>query len=290
VLTPNHRFYVRSNFSLPVGSPGLNVGGLVERPLTDLDLGGFEHRRLVATMECAGNGRAFLQPPVPGEQWELGAVSTAEWAGVPLRTVLEVARVRPDAVEILFEGADGFARSLPLDVAVAPDTLLVTAMNGEPLPLLHGGPVRVVVPGWYGMAAVKWLRRIEAVGEPFRGHYQAERYVVDGGPVREMAVRAIISEARPGSVRGYAWTGRGTVSSVELSVDGGQTFEQVRLLPPAGPYAWVEWEADWHPERPGEHVLVARATDSEGRVQPLEQSWNELGYANNQARLVTVLS
>jgi hypothetical protein len=134
------------------------------------------------------------------------------------------------------------------------------------------------------------LSRIEAVGEPFRGHYQAARYVVEGRPVREMAVRAIISEARPGTVRGYAWTGRGTIRSVELSGDGGQTFGQVRLLPQAGPYAWVEWLADWQPGRPGEHVLVARATDSEGRVQPLEQSWNELGYANNQARPVTVVS
>jgi DMSO/TMAO reductase YedYZ molybdopterin-dependent catalytic subunit len=290
VLTPNHRFYVRSNFPLPARFPGLSVGGLVERPLEAVDLAGFEHRRVVATVECAGNGRAFLQPPVPGEQWELGAVSTAEWSGVQLCAVLEEARVRPEAVEILFEAADGFARSLPFEVALAPDTLLVTVMNGEPLPLLHGGPVRVLVPGWYGMAAVKWLSRIEAVGEPFRGHYQAERYVVEGRPVREMAVRAIISDARPGSVRGYAWTGRGTISSVELNVDGGQTVGPARLLPPAGPYAWVEWVADWQPARPGEHVLVARATDSEGRVQPLEQSWNELGYANNQARPVTVVS
>jgi sulfite oxidase len=288
VLTPTQRFYVRCNFPLPTDPAGLSVGGLVERQLEAVDLGGFEQRRLVATIECAGNGRAYLQPPVPGEQWELGAVSTAEWAGVPLRELLREARVRPEAVEIVFEAADGFARSLPLEVALQPDTLLVTAMNGEPLPHLHGGPVRVLVPGWYGMAAVKWLTRVEAVAEPFHGHFQVERYVVEGRPVRQMAVRAVISEARPGRVRGYAWTGLGRVRSVELSTDGGKTFEQARLLPQAGPYAWVEWLADWQPDRPGEHVLVARATDSEGRVQPLEQSWSELGYANNQARPVTV--
>jgi len=270
--------------------PGLSVGGLVEHPLAaPIDLGGFEQRRLVATLECAGNGRAFLQPPVPGEQWELGAVSTAEWEGIPLRSLLELARLRREAVEVVFEAADGFARSLPLEVALHPETLLVTAMNGEPLPHLHGGPVRVLVPGWYGMAAVKWLTRIEAVGEPFRGHFQVERYVIDGRSMGEMAVRAVISEARPGRVRGYAWTGRGTVRSVELSADGGRTFAPARLLPAAGPHAWVEWIAGWQPDGPGENFLIARATDSGGRVQPLEQSWNELGYANNQARPVRVM-
>ena len=138
------------------------------------------------------------------------------------------------------------------------------------------------------MAAVKWLTRIEAIAEPFRGHFQVERYVIEGRPVREMAVRAVITEARPGRVRGYAWTGRGRIRSVELSADGGQTFAPARLAAPAGPYAWVEWVADWQPDGPGEHLLIARATDSTGRVQPLEQSWSELGYANNQARPVSV--
>jgi DMSO/TMAO reductase YedYZ molybdopterin-dependent catalytic subunit len=225
---------------------------------------------------------------VPGEQWELGAVSTAEWSGIPLRAVLEQARVQPGAVEIVFHAADGFARSLPLEVALQRDTLLVRTMNSEPLPHVHGGPVRVLVPGWYGMAAVKWLTRIEAVGEPFRGHFQSERYVIEGRPVREMEVRAVICEARPGRVRGYAWTGRGRVRSVELSADSGLTFLTARLLPSAGPHAWVEWVSDWQPDRPGEHVLVARATDSAGRVQSIEQNWNELGYANNQARPLTV--
>ena len=288
-MTPTERFYVRSNFPLPDPAPGLAVEGLVERPLTAVDLSRFERRSLAATLECAGNGRAFLEPPAPGEQWELGAVSTAEWAGVSLAAVLAEAGVRPQAIEVLFEAADGYARSLPLETARHPDTLLVTEMNGEPLPELHGGPVRVLVPGWYGMAAVKWVTRIAPLAEPFRGHFQVERYVIDGQPVREMAVRAIIVSARPGSVRGYAWTGRGTIERVELSADGGRTFTAARLGASAGPRAWTVWEFDWQPEGTGEHHLLARAIDSEGRVQPLEQSWNELGYANNQARPLAVI-
>ncbi len=207
---------------------------------------------------------------------------------MPLAAVLAEAGIRPEAVEVLFEAADGYARSLPVETACDPDTLLVTEMNGEPLPHLHGGPVRVLVPGWYGMAAVKWVTRIAPIAEPFRGHFQLERYVIDGRPVREMAVRAIIVAARPGSVRGYAWTGRGTIERVELSADGGRTFAPARLGRSAGPRAWTEWDVEWRPEEPGDHHLVARAFDSEGRVQPLEQSWNELGYANNQARPLTV--
>ena len=263
--------------------------GLVERPLAAVDLSRFEHRSLAATLECAGNGRAFLEPPAPGEQWELGAVSTAEWAGVSLAAVLGEAGVRSTAIEVLFEAADGYARSLPLQTALHPETLLVTEMNGEPLPHLHGGPVRVLVPGWYGMAAVKWVSRIAPIAEPFRGHFQVERYVIDRRPVQEMAVRAIIISASPGSVRGFAWTGRGTIERVELSADGGRTFVSVRLGRSAGPHAWTEWDADWWPGKPGDHQLIARAIDSAGRVQPLEQSWNELGYANNQARPLTVM-
>src|SRR5205085_11928646 len=134
------------------------------------------------------------------------------------------AGVRADAVEARFDGNDGFRRSLPIADAVAPEALLVNEMNGEPLPVEHGGPVRLLVAGWYGMAAVKWLRRVELVAEPFRGHFQVERYVIDGRPLREMEVRAVIVAAEPGRVRGYAWTGRGEVTRVEVSDDGGESF------------------------------------------------------------------
>ena len=287
LLTPNDRFYVRSNFPVPVRWPGLAVAGLVEHPADDLDLEPFERRRLVVTLECAGNGRAYLDPPAPGEQWELGAVSTAEWSGVPLAAVLEVAGLRPCVVEVVFEGADGYAGSLPLETALHPDTLLVLEMNGRPLPRVHGGPLRLLVPRWYGMASVKWLTRVAPAGEPFRGHFQSETYVIEGRHVREMEVRAVVTRARPGRARGYARTGRGSIVRVELSADGGQSFFDARLTASAPPYGWTGWEADWSAQGSAGEVVIVRASDSEGREQPLEQRWNELGYANNQARPVT---
>ena len=243
---------------------------------------------MVATLECAGNGRAFLDPPAPGEQWQSGAVSTAEWEGVILAEVLQDAGVRAGSVEVPFTAADGYQRSLPLETALFPTTLLVQRMNGEPLPREHGGPVRVLVPGWYGMAAVKWVTRIEPISQPFDGHFQVEKYVVDGRPVREMAVRSVITRAVPGQVRGYAWSGRGNITGVELSCDGGGTWNPAQLGASAPPYGWTEWLVRWKPAGPGEHVLLSRATDSAGRTQPLEQSWNELGYANNAAQPLTV--
>lgn len=281
LITPSSRFYVRCNFPPPESWPGLEIGGMVRRPSAVVDLSRHSSHRLVATLECAGNGRAFLSPPVPGEQWELGAVSTAEWEGVQLAEVLTEAGVDRDAVEVLFTGADGYQRSLPLETALSPTVLLVTGMNGEPLPQAHGGPVRVLVPGWYGMAALKWLTRIDPVAEPFQGHFQVDRYVVDGRPVREMAVRSVITSAVRGRVHGYAWTGRGVVTGVEVSPDGGSSWNQAQLGASAPPYGWTEWEWGWSPAAPGRHTLRSRASDSTGRVQALDQSWNALGYANN---------
>lgn len=288
LLTPNHAFYLRNNFPPPSSWPGLTVGGEVERPIEEVDLGRYQARKLVATLECAGNGRAFLQPPAPGEQWELGAVSTAEWEGVSLADVLMDAGVREGSVEVLFSAGDGFQRSLPVETALSPTTMLVQRMNGEPLPREHGGPLRALVPGWYGMAAVKWLTRVEPISRPFEGHFQVEKYVVEGRPVREMAVRSVITGAAPGEVRGYAWSGRGSIVRVELSADQGGSWSEARLGASAPPYGWTEWLVRWKPAGPGEHLLISRATDSTGRTQPLEQSWNELGYANNAAQPVTV--
>src|SRR5579864_3385561 len=174
LLTPNHLFYLRNNFPYPTTWPGLRVEGAVDGPKTfELkDFSRLSRKRLVVTLECAGNGRSRLDPKVGGEQWDLGAVSTAEWSGTPLRDVLGRTRVAAGAVEVAFKGADGFARSLPIETALHPDTLLVTAMNGGPLPSEHGGPLRLLVPGWYGMASVKWLTRIEVRTQPFRGHFQ----------------------------------------------------------------------------------------------------------------------
>jgi DMSO/TMAO reductase YedYZ molybdopterin-dependent catalytic subunit len=293
LFTPNALFYLRNNFPYPSAWLGLRVEGAVDRPAAlDLaDLSRFSRKRLTVTLECAGNGRAVLDPPVAGEQWGLGAVSTAEWSGTPLHELLGEVGISSRAQEVAFAGADRFARSLPVETALHPDTLLVTAMNGAPLPLEHGGPLRLLVPGWYGMASVKWLVSVAALTEPFTGHFQSERYVMDGIPVREMEVRAVITDPPAGAlvagrsfrVAGYAWTGRGHVVRVELSDDGGASWMETHLADAAPPYGWTRWERSWRPQRSGPAVLLVRAMDSTGRVQPQQQRWNQLGYCNNES-------
>lgn len=273
LLTPPGQHFHRNNFPYPQHRPALSIEGRAVR------LGEQASRELVVTLECAGNGRAYLSPPVPGEQWNLGAVSTARWGGAPLAVVLADSPPPDGTVEVLFEGADGFARSLPVEMARHPDVLLATAMNGEPLPMEHGGPVRLLVPGWYGMASVKWLTAIRYLREPFRGHFQVERYVIEGRPAREIQVRALITQVAEGRVSGYAWSGAGAIASVELSGDGGATWFPAELVERAGRYAWTRWEASWR----GQGELLARATDAAGNRQPLEQVWNEQGYCNNAA-------
>jgi DMSO/TMAO reductase YedYZ molybdopterin-dependent catalytic subunit len=290
-LTPLSAFYVRNNFPIPPPPTHLTVGGAVKRPL-DLaahDLRRLPRRRLTATLECAGNGRAFMKPPVPGEPWRLGAVSTAAWEGVPLSAVLGQAEVAAGAVEVVFTGADKFVRSLPIEIALGEDVLLVDMMNGEPLTREHGAPFRLLVAGWYGMAAVKWLASIEVSRTPFRGHFQVERYVIGDRPVRTMQVRSLILDPAEGAmvpstrqvVRGVAWTGSGRVMRVELSDDGGTTWHLATLRGTPRPYTWRRWQAAWSPTRSGPATLQARATDSSGAKQPLEPAWNALGYANN---------
>ena len=299
LLTPVHRFYVRDNFPAPSGWTGLRVEGAVARPfsLGHGDLDRLPRRRLVATLECAGNGRAFMEPPAEGEQWRLGAVSTAEWEGVPLAAVLDRAGLQPDTLEVLFEGADGFARSLPVEKASHPDTLLALTMNGGTLTPEHGAPLRLLVPGWYGMASVKWLCLIEALREPFHGYFQVERYVIGDRPIHEMEVRSVIVAPAEGvtvprarqRVRGLAWTGRGEVASVELSDNGGMSWLSATLSEPRLPHAWCWWEVEWLPKATGAVNLLSRATDSARRTQPLKPVLNRLGYCNNASVPVAVV-
>lgn len=194
IITPTAAFYVRNHFPQPALAASdwhLVVEGEVAHPfaLTYHDVRALPNRTLVVTLECAGNGRAYLQPHAEGEDWHYGAVGTAEWSGVPLGTVLEQAGLRATAREVVIEGADrgylaeagqtlSYARSLPREQALHPDTLLAYAMNGEPLPAAHGFPLRLIVPGWYGMASVKWVRRIEAIAQHFQGFFQVERYIL----------------------------------------------------------------------------------------------------------------
>jgi DMSO/TMAO reductase YedYZ molybdopterin-dependent catalytic subunit len=319
LITPNEKFYIRSNFKLPKIDAGrwrLAVGGLVEQPLSLslADLQAMPAHSVIVTLECAGNGRSKLDPPAEGEQWQFAAVSTAEWTGVPLRDVLARAGVQPGAREVRYRGADSgvprgrtetvfFERSLNLDWANNPDVLLAYAMNGEPLPLEHGFPLRMLVPSWYGMASVKWLTELELIGEPFQGHYQINSYVMerqrDGQlvkePVTQELVRALITEPAIDStvpagqviVRGFAWSGRAPISKVDLSVDGG-AWQATRLLGSPIPYTWQRWELPIEATTPGRLILRARATDALGRTQPDTPDWNRLGYCNNAVLEVPV--
>lgn len=312
--TPTASFFVRSNHAepeLPAATHLIAVGGAVESPFTlglaELSRGTL--RSLSVTLECAGNGRTSMAPLPEGEPWMQGALGTAVWRGVPLAEVLRRARLRPDAMEILVEGADGegskrFARSLPLSKALHPDTLLALEMNGAPLTRAHGAPVRLLVPGWYGMASVKWVSRIEALTRPFDGHYQRERYIYDPGdgrapePVSRMRVKSLISSPAEGArvapgrvvVQGLAWSGERRVVQVEVAVDGGESWKPATLLESPRPSAWVRWAFTWEDSAPGRHTLRARATDEAGETQPETAPWNRLGYGNNtvQVRVVDV--
>jgi DMSO/TMAO reductase YedYZ molybdopterin-dependent catalytic subunit len=309
VITPAERHYVRDHFAIPARPDRLEIDGAVRTPLQlDLDqIRSLPARSLVVTLECAGNGRAFLDPPVGGEQWRTGAVGTAEWTGASLRTVLEMAEPLSSAVEVLCVGADSgtppdvgahipYERSLPIGDALGDDVLVAYAMNGADLPPEHGAPLRLVVPGWYGMASVKWLVRLRLLERKFDGFFQTQRYVVGDRPLREIAVRALIGwpnegervAMRPFVARGYAWSGRGDIARVEVSADGGSSWSDATLGAGNARYAWREWQAEVTPRATGTLVLLARAVTTAGTAQPLKEVRNERGYENNAARPVRI--
>lgn len=325
-VTPPGLHYVLTHYDIPYvpdDTPWpLTVEGRVRRPLrlTPADLRAFPQVTSRVTLECAGNGRALLTPRPVSQPWLVEAVGTAEWTGVPLRLLLAAAGVEDGAVDVVFTGADhgvergveqDYQRALPVGVATGeePEVLVAYEMNGAPLPPQHGHPLRLVVPGWYGMAHVKWLRGITVSDVPFTGFQQAVAYRLrqrpgdDGEPVTRIAPRALLvppgfpdfmSRARvvrpgPVTVEGRAWSGRAPVTSVEVSADGGRTWSEAVLEPAAGHrWAWRRWRFEWTAV-PGEHVLSARATDAEGGGQPLEQPWNRGGFAVNLVQRVPVL-
>jgi DMSO/TMAO reductase YedYZ molybdopterin-dependent catalytic subunit len=320
VVMPNARFYVRNHFDTPRLDPvswRLEVTGLVDRPLrlSLRDLHSMRSEALVATLECAGNGRSGFDPPADGEQWQLGAVSTAEWTGVPLAEILDRAGLTPQAAEIVFRGADRgdvgdaadpirFERSLPVTDAGQSSSLLAYAMNGEPLPLEHGYPLRLIVPGWYAVASVKWLTEIEAIGSPFTGYFQAQRYVYESErngtvarePVRLQQVRSVITQPSAGQqvtagdlvVRGVAWSGAAPIDKVEVSIGSGP-WQHARLIGQRHRHSWQWWELLTRIDSPGETTLRARATDLAGRTQPERPRWNRLGYGGNAVQNIPLL-
>ena len=319
VVMPNAHFYVRNHFQIPKLEPDayrLSVSGLVDRclGLGLRDLHNMPSQTLVATLECAGNGRTLFDPPVPGEKWNLGAVSTAEWTGVPLVEVFDRAGVQSGAQEVMFRGADGgdvdgcsgairFERSLRIADARQGGVLLAYAMNGEPLPLQHGYPLRVIVPDWYAVASVKWLTEIELLDRPFTGHYQTDKYQYEwereGRTVREpvtlQRVRALITDPAPGqelprgelAVRGVAWSGAAPIARVEVSVNGDR-WQDARLIGERQRHRWQWWELITRTDAPGQLLVRARATDMAGRTQPDVADWNRLGYGNNAVQQIAL--
>jgi len=341
MCTPNDLFYVRDHFPRPVvdlQNWSLSFEGTVSKPLklSYKDILALPARTVSATLECAGNNRTFLIPPVAGVQWDLGAVSNATWTGVALADIIESVGLNPETQELVFEGGDEglvdhfgtdmtvrFARSLPLDKAMNRDVLLAYAMNGEQIGEAHGFPLRLIVPGWYAVASVKWLNRIVAIDHVYKGHFQTADYsYVDrsGGepvrvPITEMLVKALISRPQRNAVvaagklceiSGAAWSGAAPIARVEVSTDGGANWLDASIdasidagsnaSPDANADAnenanandrtvngvWTMWRFSWlAPSQPGERILMARATDAKGNVQPQSHNPDHETYMIN---------
>ncbi len=314
-VTPTAIHYRRNHFPYPqidVETWRLVVSGAVRRQLilTLAELSTFPARAASVLLECAGHRRTEFVPPISGVQWNLGALSQAQWGGAALASVLEAAGLRDDAVEVVFHGADAgpfgelpgrhtFSRSIPLAKALHADTMLVTSMNGEQLPREHGFPLRAVVPGWYAMDSVKWITEIEVVTSPFRGPFQELDYRLQavgetgiGDRIDEMRVHALFASvaegdrvpAGPHTVYGVAWAGAG-IETVEVRLDGDAWIPAT--LTKSGPYERVLWTASLDLV-PGRHKLAVRAIDAQGRTQPPAPVWNRRGYVNNAVQHISI--
>ncbi len=321
-VTPPGLHYVLVHYDIPMLDATdwrLAIRGRVENPISlDLDtLKAMPRHTQRVTLECAGNGRAHLSPRPVSQPWLTGAVGTADWTGVPLVDLLEDAGLSADAVDVVFTGADhgvergieqDYKRGLSVADATGGDVLVAYEMNGQPLPPQHGFPVRLVVPGWYGMAHVKWLCDIEVIDKQFDGFQNAEAYRWrespddPGKPVTRIEPRALLVPPgfpdfmsrtrvlRPGpqQLQGRAWSGWGRVTKVEVSTDNGRTWDAADLEPAPSPSAWCRFSAEWE-ATPGEHWLRVRAHDETGRSQPLEQAWNRGGFANDADAAIRVV-
>jgi DMSO/TMAO reductase YedYZ molybdopterin-dependent catalytic subunit len=323
-VTPIGMHYVLIHFDVPDVDPAtfeLAVDGRVRRTaaLTLDDLRARPAVCMPVMMECAGTGRAHLAPRPVSAPWHDEAIGCSEWTGTPLRGVLEDAGLLDDAVEVLFTAHDrgvdqgveqDYQRSLPVQEAMREDVLLAYAMNGQPLPAAHGFPLRLVVPDWYGMASVKWLRSITAIAQPFEGVQQTVLYRYrrseeePGTPVTHKKPRALMAppgipeflsrdrRVRAGRtvVEGRAWSGPARVSRVQFSADGGRTWDDARLEEPTGRHGWSAWSYEWDAPEAGDYELCVRATDAAGDVQPLDsaEAWNVGGYGVNAVQRVTV--
>jgi DMSO/TMAO reductase YedYZ molybdopterin-dependent catalytic subunit len=322
-ITPTELHYVRSNFAVPDHDGTLEIGGAVANPMTLTldDLRALPAAERTVTLECAGNGRLAMRPLPTGEPWGDYAVSTAHWTGALLHTVLERARPAAEGADVLFVGADHgayhlnpvlpetsrddlvFERALPLAQAADPaaDILIAYEMNGKPLGRDHGAPFRIIVPHWYAVASVKWLKRIEVLTKPYTGEFQTGHYMYEWADrphesVSLMRVRARITAPAAASVinagthtvRGKAWSGSGPVTRVDVSLTGAGDWYPAHVGPPRGPYQWQDWWYEWKAADAGRHTLRARATDAAGNVQPEVPPWNRLGYGNNAVEVIYI--
>jgi sulfite oxidase len=315
-ITPVEHFYVRNHMHEPnTVDPGewrLSIGGEVEKPLTLTlaELTKMEQHTVIDTLECAGNGRAFAVPRVPGIQWEKGAVGTARFGGPRLHELLQRAGVRPTGKHVMFRGLDEvprkvppFIRSIPIEKATDEDTLVALHMNGAALTKHHGFPARALVPGWIGAASCKWLTEIKVLDKEFEGNFMSPGYrmpnrpvepgepvkVEDTHPLTALSVKSLIASPRDGTsvksramhVQGVAWAGEADIAKVEVSTDSGATWQPAQLGKEQSHYAWRLWNYSWNAPRPGAYTIVSRATDAQGRTQPDSVQWNPSGYLIN---------
>jgi sulfite oxidase len=322
-LTPVPHFFVRNHMFEPAkvdaAESKLTIGGEVEKPLTLTltDLSNIEQHSVTNTLECAGNGRAFQSPKVPGIQWQRGAVGNARFSGPRLAEVLQRAGVKTSGKHVMFRGLDEvpgnvppFIRSIPIEKALDADTLIATHMNGVPLTQHHGFPARALVPGWVGAASCKWLTEVKVLEKEYEGNFMKPgyRYPNQPGapgapinpdethPLTALTVKSLIggptdgAKLKPGAVHifGAAWAGEADVTKVEISTDAGQTWKPADLGTEHAHYAWRLWSFPWKPSRSDQYTILSRATDSRGRVQPQTAEWNPSGYLYNAVDRVSV--
>jgi sulfite oxidase len=315
-LTPVQHFFVRNHMhepsTLDASTWKLSVGGEVEKPytITLAELSKLEVHSVVNTLECAGNGRAFHSPKVPGVQWQKGAVGTGRFSGPRLRILLERAGVKTTGKHVMFRGLDEvpgkvppFIRSIPVEKAMDADTLVATQLNGAALPKHNGFPARMMVPGWIGAASCKWLTEIKVLDKEFDGNFMTPGYRMpnqpikpgdavkpeDTHPVTALHVKSLITAPLDGStqparsldIKGVAWAGEAEVTKVEVSIDGGTSWHAAELGKDRARYAWRMFSYKWKAPSAGEFTILSRATDNQGRVQPVSPVWNPSGYLNN---------
>ena len=322
-ITPVPHFFVRNHMhepsTLDASEWRLTVGGEVEKPITFnlADLRKLEAHTITNTLECAGNGRAYAQPHVPGIQWQKGAVGTGRFTGPRMRDILNRAGVKSSGKHVMFRGLDEvpgkvppFIRSIPVEKAMDSDTLIAMHINGSELPKHHGFPARALVPGWVGAASCKWITEIKVLDKPFEGNFMNPGYrlpdhplqpgeaikLEDSHPVTALTVKSLIAHPSNGAklrgrnigLRGVAWAGEADVVKVEISTDAGKSWQVAQLSGEKARYAWQLWTHPWKPSKAGEYTILSRATDSQGRTQPASLSWNPGGYLNNQYDQVKV--